>query len=295
MLRRRRESEDSARHSVSANLLWGDGKADGSVFQLAAELVVPSENEARGRSRSERGEQSAAATVGQRLEPAAHERSRTGGRVPGNGYKINDKQIAAQYEQKVFKRTSCDVHPSISLFPTTSHSVCSPPVWLHHHLRGCVPAGAPAGSAQQHYWDPPGRLQVRHSVEETHAGPSHRHRSASSPHFVHLSTFRALSTLKQTFSIVDGAAICRWPLPHMNMKTHMPAPAMECMATWLSWRYAGRLEERIKKMLWSWPAKANWPRRPVRPLMRHTRWEVFPKRGVAYFKYLSALWKYLRP
>lgn len=53
--------------------------------QLAAELVVSPEDEERGRRRSERGEQNAAAAVGQRLEPAAHERSRTGGRVPGNG------------------------------------------------------------------------------------------------------------------------------------------------------------------------------------------------------------------
>lgn len=53
--------------------------------QLVAELVVSPEDEERGRRRSERGEQNAAASVGQRLEPAAHERSRTGGRVPGNG------------------------------------------------------------------------------------------------------------------------------------------------------------------------------------------------------------------
>lgn len=169
------------------------------------------------------------------------------------------------------KPTSCEAHPSISLslsltlplYLSISHSVRSPPVWLHHHLRGSVPAGAPAGSAQQHHRDPPGRLQVRHSVEETHAGPGDRHRSASSPPVVpslHLERFQRGEEIDVRFSI----AICRRPIPHMNRTTHKPPPAVECMATWLSWRFACRLEERIKKMQRSRPAKANWPR-PLGP------------------------------
>lgn len=53
----------------------------------------------------------------------------------------------------------------------------SAPVWLHHNLCSSVSSGSSPGSAQQHHWDSPWRLQVRHPVEETHACPSHGHRS----------------------------------------------------------------------------------------------------------------------
>lgn len=68
------------------------------------------------------------------------------------------------------RRTSSEVHPNGSF-------LCSSPVWLHHHLCSGIPAGSSPGSAQQYHWDSSWRLQVCHSVEETHACPSHWHRS----------------------------------------------------------------------------------------------------------------------
>lgn len=53
--------------------------------QLAAELVVSQEDEERRWSGAECRQQGPAPAVGQRLESAADERSRTGGRIPGNG------------------------------------------------------------------------------------------------------------------------------------------------------------------------------------------------------------------
>lgn len=57
--------------------------------------------------------------------------------------------------------------------------LCSSPVWLHHHLCSCFPSGSSPRSAQQHHRDPSGRLQVCHSVEETHASASDRYRFLS--------------------------------------------------------------------------------------------------------------------
>lgn len=121
--------------------------------------------------------------------------------------------------------------------------LCSSPVWLHHHLCSGIPAGSSPGSAQQYHWDSSWRLQVCHSVEETHACPSHWHRSVWAltapsplrclPHSVCF-IFRSkplYTTVKhcgnQTFSILwrkicshiicfYTAICCTSPPPHMT-------------------------------------------------------------------------------
>lgn len=112
--------------------------------------------------------------MGRRLESAAHERPWTGGRVPWNGWNTTFfLSVIFVWGGNVNKSTF--VH---CLSPKSRRSfLCSAPVWLHDHLCGGVPAGSSPGAPQQHYWDSSRRLQVCHSVEETHACPSHWHRS----------------------------------------------------------------------------------------------------------------------
>lgn len=58
----------------------------------------------------------------------------------------------------------------------TAWLLCSPPVWLHHHLRGGVPSCAPLCAAQQLGGNPPGCAQVcvRVPAAGGSARPEHR-------------------------------------------------------------------------------------------------------------------------
>lgn len=98
-----------------------------------------------------------------------------------NHYTLLKCYTCLRREGKKIKITAINTLPELRRTPSevrpNGSFLCSSPVWLHHHLCSGVPAGSPPGTAQQHHRDSSWRLQVCHSVEETHACPSHRHRS----------------------------------------------------------------------------------------------------------------------
>lgn len=44
----------------------------------------------------------------------------------------------------------------VAVLDMVTFSPCSDPVWLHHHLCGCLPTCTPVGALQQPCGDPPG-------------------------------------------------------------------------------------------------------------------------------------------